>query len=90
MVKEREALAELQARLRVAIAARGISLASLAMRARLGRTTVSQALNGHGRPSLNTLMALCQTLRMDQPDLDRLLELWRVIGAADGRRSDLM
>ncbi|QES52231.1 hypothetical protein DEJ50_06925 [Streptomyces venezuelae] len=60
---EGEALAVLKRRLRRLRVERGLSMAGLALRASLGRTTASQALNGAAIPSEPTLVSLAKALR---------------------------
>ncbi|MFF4229757.1 helix-turn-helix domain-containing protein [Streptomyces sp. NPDC001820] len=67
-----EALAELKERLRSLRAQRRLSMTALPRRAGLGRTTVSQALNGTGVPSEATVAALASTLGVDAEPLLRL------------------
>lgn len=55
-------LAELALRLRTLRAQRGLQMGGLQHRTGLGRTTVSQALNGHKVPSEATLVALAKAL----------------------------
>ncbi|MGP4004408.1 NACHT domain-containing protein [Streptomyces sp. 8N706] len=58
-------LAELALRLRTLRAQRGLQMGGLQQRTGLGRTTVSQALNGHKVPSEDTLVALAKALSTD-------------------------
>ncbi|MFF4694864.1 NACHT domain-containing protein [Streptomyces chattanoogensis] len=58
-------LAELALRLRTLRAQRGLQMGGLQQRTGLGRTTVSQALNGHRVPSEATLVALAKALGTD-------------------------
>jgi transcriptional regulator with XRE-family HTH domain/energy-coupling factor transporter ATP-binding protein EcfA2 len=58
-------LAELALRLRTLKAQRGLQMGGLLQRTGLGRTTVSQALNGHKVPSEATLVALAKALGTD-------------------------
>ena len=67
-----EALAELKERLRSLRVQRRLSMAALPGRAGLGRTTVSQALNGTGMPSEATVVALASALKTDAEPLLRL------------------
>ncbi|MEV8532130.1 helix-turn-helix transcriptional regulator [Streptomyces sp. NPDC051211] len=60
---EEEALAALKRQLRRLRVERGLSMAGLALRASLGRTTASQALNGDTVPSEPTLVSLAKALR---------------------------
>ncbi|MER5764606.1 helix-turn-helix transcriptional regulator [Streptomyces sp. NPDC002082] len=71
---QRAALAELQVRLSDGLAAMGLSVTQLAVRAGLGRTTVSNALNQASLPSPQTVAALCRVLKLE---LRELLELRR-------------
>ncbi|MFD3312517.1 NACHT domain-containing protein [Streptomyces sp. NPDC058694] len=68
----REALAELKERLRTLRVQRRLSMTALPGRAGLGRTTVSQALNGTGIPSEATVVALASALKTDAEPLLRL------------------
>lgn len=68
----REALADLKERLRSLRVQRRLSMTALPMRAGLGRTTVSQALNGTGVPSEATVVALAAVLGADPEPLLRL------------------
>ncbi|MFI6338291.1 NACHT domain-containing protein [Streptomyces sp. NPDC050535] len=67
-----EALAELKERLRSLRVQRRLSMTALPGRAGLGRTTVSQALNGTGMPSEATVVALAAALRTEAEPLLRL------------------
>ncbi|MFF3401909.1 NACHT domain-containing protein [Streptomyces sp. NPDC002659] len=67
-----EALAELKERLRSLRVQRRLSMTALPMRAGLGRTTVSQALNGTGMPSEATVAALASALRVEAEPLLKL------------------
>ncbi|MFE7044506.1 NACHT domain-containing protein [Streptomyces atratus] len=58
-------LAELALRLRTLRAQRGLQMGGLQQRTGLGRTTVSQALNGQMVPSEATLVALAEALGAD-------------------------
>ncbi|MEU2209684.1 helix-turn-helix domain-containing protein [Streptomyces hygroscopicus] len=58
-------LAELALRLRTLRAQRGLQMGGLQQRTGLGRTTVSQALNGQVVPSETTLVALAKALGAD-------------------------
>lgn len=58
-------LAELALRLRTLRTQRGLQMGGLQQRTGLGRTTVSQALNGHKVPSEATLVALAMALGAD-------------------------
>ncbi|MFF4097543.1 NACHT domain-containing protein [Streptomyces sp. NPDC001834] len=58
-------LAELALRLRALRVQRGLQMGGLQQRTGLGRTTVSQALNGHVVPSETTLLALAKALGTD-------------------------
>lgn len=58
-------LAELALRLRTLRTQRGLQVGGLLLRTGLGRTTVSQALNGQGMPSEATLVALAKALGTD-------------------------
>ncbi|MFE3143369.1 helix-turn-helix domain-containing protein [Streptomyces scopuliridis] len=58
-------LAELALRLRTLRAQRGLQMGGLQQRTGLGRTTVSQALNGQVVPSEATLVALANALGTD-------------------------
>ncbi|GAA0439865.1 NACHT domain-containing protein [Streptomyces luteireticuli] len=55
-------LAKLSLRLRILKAQRGLSMGGLQQRSSLGRTTVSQALNGSRLPSETTVVALARAL----------------------------
>ncbi|MGX1909551.1 NACHT domain-containing protein [Streptomyces phaeochromogenes] len=66
------ALAELKERLRSLRVQRRLSMTALPGRAGLGRTTVSQALNGTGMPSEATVVALAAALKTDAEPLLRL------------------
>ncbi|MGW2479431.1 NACHT domain-containing protein [Streptomyces sp. NPDC001571] len=59
---DEDPLAELALRLRTLRAQRGLQMGGLQQRTGLGRTTVSQALNGHVVPSETTLVTLAQAL----------------------------
>ncbi len=67
-----EPLADLKGRLRNLRARRRLSMITLSRRAGLGRTTVSQALNGTGVPSDATVAALAAALGADPEELLRL------------------
>ncbi|MEU7682763.1 NACHT domain-containing protein [Streptomyces spectabilis] len=67
-----EPLADLKARLRSLRARRRLSMITLSRRAGLGRTTVSQALNGTGVPTDATVAALAAALGGDPEELLRL------------------
>ncbi|MGW0656070.1 NACHT domain-containing protein [Streptomyces umbrinus] len=67
-----EALAELKERLRTLRVRRRLSMTALPLRAGLGRTTVSQALNGTGMPSEATVVALAAALKTDAEPLLRM------------------
>lgn len=67
-----EALAELKEQLRTLRVRRRLSMTALPLRAGLGRTTVSQALNGTGMPSEATVVALAAALKTDAEPLLRL------------------
>lgn len=67
-----EPLAELKERLRRLRAHRQLSMNALSHRAVLGRTTVSQALNGASVPSEVTVVALAKALGTDPVPLLRL------------------
>ncbi|WP_051854515.1 NACHT domain-containing protein [Streptomyces sp. NRRL B-1347] len=67
-----EPLADLKARLRNLRARRRLSMITLSRRAGLGRTTVSQALNGTGVPTDATVAALAAALGADAEELLRL------------------
>ncbi|MFD8157276.1 NACHT domain-containing protein [Streptomyces malaysiensis] len=58
-------LAELALRLRTLRVQRGLQMGGLQQRTGLGRTTVSQVLNGHKVPSESTLVALAKALGTD-------------------------
>lgn len=58
-------LSDLGLRLRTLKAQRGLQVSGLQVRAGLGRTTVSQALNGKAVPSEATLVALAKALSTD-------------------------
>ncbi|MEU2162535.1 helix-turn-helix domain-containing protein [Streptomyces chengbuensis] len=77
--EELEDLKRLLRRLRVE---RGFSVGGLARRARLGRTTTSQALNGATVPSEATLVSLAHALRAPADPLLRLRALARPGGNA--------
>ncbi|OIJ69755.1 NACHT domain-containing protein [Streptomyces mangrovisoli] len=62
-------LVELARRLRTLKAQRGLQMGGLQQRTGLGRTTVSQALNGHVLPSEATLVALARALGADAEPL---------------------
>lgn len=62
---EDDPLAELASRLRILRAQRGLQIGGVLQRTGLGRTTVSQALNGHSVPSEATLVALAKALGTD-------------------------
>ncbi|MES4902957.1 MULTISPECIES: NACHT domain-containing protein [unclassified Streptomyces] len=66
------ASAELASRLRRLRTEHGLTVMALQRRSGLGRTTVSQALNGRGIPSEATVVALAKTLRADVDELLRL------------------
>ncbi|NED04520.1 helix-turn-helix domain-containing protein [Streptomyces sp. SID6648] len=74
-----ESLKRLLRRLRVE---QGLSVGGLARRARLGRTTTSQALNGGTVPSEATLVSLAQALRTQADPLLRLRMLAGTAGNA--------
>ncbi|MXG24479.1 NACHT domain-containing protein [Streptomyces sp. YIM 132580] len=67
-------LAELALRLRTLRAQRGLQMGGLQQRTRLGRTTLSQAMNGQAVPSEATLVALAQALGADVNPLLALRE----------------
>lgn len=67
-------LAELARRLRTLRAQRGLQMGGLQQRTGLGRTTVSQALNGQVVPSETTLLALAKALGTDVEPLLALRE----------------
>ncbi|MGW9448593.1 NACHT domain-containing protein [Streptomyces sp. NPDC055632] len=67
-------LAELALRLRALKAQRGLQMGGLLLRTGLGRTTVSQALNGRKVPSEATLVALAKALDTDVGPLLALRE----------------
>ncbi|MEU3741233.1 helix-turn-helix transcriptional regulator [Streptomyces sp. NPDC032198] len=68
-----DASRELRARLEAGRVAAGLNKAELARRARLGRTSVSAALNpGHDIPTPDTVGALARALKLDVPALLRL------------------
>ncbi|MFD4021060.1 NACHT domain-containing protein [Streptomyces sindenensis] len=67
-----QALAQLASELSRLRAERRISVAALASRAGLGRTTASKALNGAAVPSEETVIALAQVLSADPRPLLRL------------------
>lgn len=67
-------LAELALRLRTLRAQRGLQMGGLQQRTGLGRTTVSQALNGQVVPSEATLVALAKALGADVEPLLALRE----------------
>ncbi|MER6958902.1 NACHT domain-containing protein [Streptomyces sp. NPDC000618] len=67
-------LAELALRLRTLRAQRGLQMGGLQQRTGLGRTTVSQALNGQVVPSEATLVALAKALGADVGPLLALRE----------------
>ncbi|WP_256968765.1 helix-turn-helix domain-containing protein [Streptomyces sp. CS227] len=69
-----EPLAELALRLRTLRVQRGLQMGGLQQRTGLGRTTVSQALNGQMVPSESTLMALAKALGTDVGPLLALRE----------------
>lgn len=75
-------LVQLAQNLRSAAAESGLSVTQLAVQAQLGRTTVSQALNGRTVPSAPTVAALARATRAR--NLERLLALQRI---AAGKRS---
>jgi transcriptional regulator with XRE-family HTH domain len=58
-------LAQLALRLRTLRAQRGLQMGGLRQRTRLGRTTLSQAMNGQAVPSEATLVALAKALGTD-------------------------
>ncbi|WP_030548916.1 NACHT domain-containing NTPase [Streptomyces albus] len=62
---DEDPLAELALRLRTLRAQRGLQMGGLQQRTGLGRTTVSQALNGQVVPSETTLVALAKALGTD-------------------------
>ncbi|MEV7061081.1 NACHT domain-containing protein [Streptomyces microflavus] len=62
---DEDPLAELASRLRTLRAQRGLQMGGLQQRTGLGRTTVSQALNGQALPSEATLVALAKALGTD-------------------------
>ncbi|MFI7503371.1 NACHT domain-containing protein [Streptomyces sp. NPDC049687] len=71
-------LAELALRLRTLRAQRGLQMGGLQQRTGLGRTTVSQALNGKMVPTEATLVALAKALSTDVGPLLALREAaWR-------------
>lgn len=73
---QENALRTLQALLRRLRVEQGLSMAGLALRARLGRTTVSQALNRDDvLPSESTLVLLAKALRTSPVPLLRLRSL---------------
>ncbi|MFE1288661.1 NACHT domain-containing protein [Streptomyces sp. NPDC058751] len=62
-------LADLAQRLRTLRVQRGLQMGGLQQRTGLGRTTISQALNGHKVPSEATLVALAKALGTDAEPL---------------------
>ncbi|WP_069755632.1 NACHT domain-containing NTPase [Streptomyces sp. EN16] len=62
---DEDPLAELASRLRTLRVQRGLQMGGLQQRTGLGRTTVSQALNGQTLPSEATLVALAKALGTD-------------------------
>ncbi len=66
---QEDPLAELALRLRTLRAQRGLQMGGLQQRTGLGRTTVSQALNGQVVPSEATLVALAKALGTDAEPL---------------------
>ncbi|MBK5992065.1 NACHT domain-containing protein [Streptomyces sp. MBT58] len=62
---DEDPLAELASRLRTLRVQRGLQMGGLQQRTGLGRTTVSQALNGQALPSEATLVALAKALGTD-------------------------
>ncbi|WP_371127879.1 helix-turn-helix domain-containing protein [Streptomyces sp. 1222.5] len=77
----RTALATLQARLADGLAKSGLSTTQLARRIKVGRTTVSNALNQPKVPSARTVAAIASNLGLDRDDL---LELRRQAAAEQG------
>lgn len=65
MAEHEDAAAELALRLRTLMVQRGLQVGTLKQRSGLGRTTISQALNGHQVPSEATVVALAKALRVD-------------------------
>lgn len=78
-------LAELALRLRTLRAQRGLQMGGLQQRTGLGRTTVSQALNGQVVPSESTLVALAKALGAD---VDPMLALREAAVRVPQVRSD--
>ncbi|MFB6560827.1 helix-turn-helix domain-containing protein [Streptomyces sp. NPDC056400] len=68
--EENIALAELRRRLREQRALQGVTVSQLAVRAKLGRTTVHKALRADGLlPSEDTIVALAKALRLSAVEL---------------------
>ncbi|MFD0377320.1 helix-turn-helix domain-containing protein [Streptomyces sp. NPDC127112] len=68
--EDNTALAELRRRLREQRALQGVTVSQLAVRAKLGRTTVHQALRADGLvPSEDTVVALAKALRLSAVEL---------------------
>ncbi|MFJ9080677.1 hypothetical protein ACIRO3_36390 [Streptomyces sp. NPDC102278] len=68
--ERQEALGRLRAMLADGLAAEGLSMNQLRLRARLGRTSTSQALNANAKvPSPATVVALARALRLPTQDL---------------------
>ncbi|MGW2894392.1 NACHT domain-containing protein [Streptomyces sp. NPDC001212] len=78
-------LAELAIRLRTLRAQRGLQMGGLQQRTGLGRTTVSQALNGQVVPSEATLVALANALGAD---VEPMLALREAAARAPQARED--
>lgn len=69
---DQEALRELTQRLHTGVMMRDVTVSQLALRARLGRTTTSEALNGRSVPSARTVAALAHALNLPADDLLRM------------------
>ncbi|WP_234313874.1 NACHT domain-containing NTPase [Streptomyces sp. NBRC 109706] len=82
-----EALAELKARLRRLRVERGLSMPGLELRAKLGHTTASRALNGARPPTEATVISLAKALRTDPAPLLELRRLAVPDPVARGPRS---
>lgn len=81
--EQRSALSELKGRLRQLRGERRLSMVALELKAELGHTTVSRALNGSSLPSETTVIALAQALRADAAPLLGLLR--EAASAGEGR-----
>ncbi|GAA0452456.1 helix-turn-helix domain-containing protein [Streptomyces olivaceiscleroticus] len=79
----KESLSELAERLRTLTVQRGLTIGGLEQRTQLGRTTISQALNGNKVPTVRTLVALARALGTD---VEPLLALRQAAAPRPDRR----